>query len=83
MTIDEAIHMYEKDSIEYNILKYIKTYGSITRLDGVREWEYLKVPTRISDIRKKGIPIKTVMEKNTKRKGQHARYYWNGEGKGA
>lgn len=65
------------------ILQYIADFGSITSLDAIRELDCIRLPARISDLRKAGFPIVTTYEKRINRSGQtkrYARYSLDGDG---
>lgn len=59
------------------ILDYIAVNGSITQLDALREFGCMRLASRISDLKRLGIPIKRKMESSKNRYGEtisYARY---------
>ena len=59
------------------ILSYIEENKSITQLDALREFGCMRLASRISDLRRQGIPIKTTFETSKNRYGEpisYARY---------
>lgn len=55
------------------VLYYIQTYGSITQLDALRDLGVMRLALRISDLRKKGIPIKSDVVEVKNRFGEKCR----------
>ena len=69
--------MAEKLSQCERILDYIAENGSITQLDALREFGCMRLASRISDLKRQGIPIKRTMESAKNRYGEpisYARY---------
>ena len=69
--------MAEKLSQCERILDYIAENGSITQLDALREFGCIRLASRISDLKRQGIPIKRTMESAKNRYGEpisYARY---------
>lgn len=69
--------MAEKLSQCERILDYIAENGSITQLDALREFGCMRLASRISDLKRHGIPIKRTMESAKNRYGEpisYARY---------
>lgn len=59
------------------ILDYIAENGSITQLDALREFGCMRLASRISDLKRQGIPVKRTMETSKNRYGEpisYARY---------
>lgn len=59
------------------ILDYIAENGSITQLDALREFGCMRLASRISDLKRQGIPVKRTMETAKNRYGEpisYARY---------
>ena len=59
------------------ILKYIEENGSITQLDALRELGCMRLASRISDLKRQGVPVKRTMETAKNRYGEpisYARY---------
>lgn len=56
------------------ILLYMKTYGSITAMDAVREFGCMRLAARISDLRNSGVPIDDKYESNKNRFGDTVSY---------
>lgn len=59
------------------ILDYIAENGSITQLDALREFGCMRLASRVSDLKRQGVPIKRTMETSKNRYGEpisYARY---------
>lgn len=59
------------------ILSYIEENGSITQLDALREFGCMRLASRISDLKRQGVPVITKMETSKNRYGEpisYARY---------
>ena len=59
------------------ILEYISENGSITQLDALREFGCMRLASRISDLKRQGVPVKRTMETAKNRYGEpisYARY---------
>ena len=59
------------------ILSYIEENGSITQLDALREFGCMRLASRISDLKRQGIPVRRTMETSKNRYGEpisYARY---------
>lgn len=59
------------------IIEYIKTEGSITQLDALREFGCMRLASRVSELRKSGVPIVRTLETSKNRYGEpisYARY---------
>ena len=56
------------------ILRYIEDYGSITQLDALREFGCMRLASRVSDLRRQGVPIRTDPETSINRYGEKVRY---------
>ena len=52
------------------IMSYMQTYGSITQLDALREFGCFRLASRVNDLRRDGIRIKTEMVKAKNRFGE-------------
>lgn len=52
------------------IMQYIEQYGSITQLDVLREFGCMRLASRVNDLRRDGIKIKTEMVKAKNRFGE-------------
>lgn len=52
------------------IVKYMKEYGGITQLDALREFSCMRLASRISDLRRDGMRIKSEMVKAKNRYGE-------------
>lgn len=60
------------------IIAYLKEYGSITPLDALREFNCMRLATRVFELKKQGYKIKTVIEKAKNKSGEpvhYARYF--------
>ena len=59
------------------IMEYIKAEGSITQHDALREFGCMRLASRVSELRKAGVPIVKTLEKSKNRYGEpisYARY---------
>ena len=59
------------------IVQYIEENGSITQLDALREFGCMRLASRISDLKRQGVPVKRTMETSKNRYGEticYARY---------
>ena len=59
------------------IVQYIEENGSITQLDALREFGCMRLASRISDLKRQGIPVRRTMETSKNRYGEsicYARY---------
>lgn len=56
------------------ILNYIKSNGSITPLDALREFGCMRLASRITDIKAQGYDIISKLESNKNRYGDTVRY---------
>ena len=52
------------------IIQYMEQYGGITQLDALREFGCMRLASRISDLRRDGIRIKSEMVKAKNRFGE-------------
>lgn len=52
------------------ILDYMRRYGSITTLDAMLDLDILRLASRISELKKAGVPIKRDWAKVTNRHGE-------------
>jgi hypothetical protein len=52
------------------IMNYMERYGSITQIDALREFGCMRLASRISDLRRDGIRIKSEMVKAKNRFGE-------------
>ena len=52
------------------VLEYIDEFGSITQLEALRDLGVMRLASRISDIKKKGYPIKSEVETVKNRFGE-------------
>ena len=66
--------MAEKLSQCERILDYIAENGSITQIDALREFGCMRLASRISDLKRQGIPIKRKMETAKNRYGESVSY---------
>lgn len=67
------------------IARHLETYGSITSLEAMQECGIMRLASRISDLKRAGIPIKTEMVSGKNRFGENTSYakYWLDESKEA
>lgn len=59
------------------IVEYMKVEGSITQLDALREFGCMRLASRISELKKAGVPIVRELEQSKNRYGEpisYARY---------
>lgn len=56
------------------ILNYMETEGSITQLDALKEFGCMRLASRISELRRAGVPIKRTMEASKNRYGEKVYY---------
>ncbi len=56
------------------ILDYIAENGSITQADAMREFGCMRLASRISDLKRQGIPVKSTMETSKNRWGDTVSY---------
>lgn len=64
------------------VLEYMEEFGSITALDAIRDLGVYRLASRISDLKKMGVPIDRKMELVPNRYGKKsnvARYSLGGE----
>lgn len=63
---------------EQRILKYIEDHGSITALDAMRDIGVMRLSSRISEMRRKGINIQQRKEQTENRYGERCNIvrYW-------
>lgn len=64
------------------ILAYIEEFGSITQVDALRDLGCMRLASRISDLKKQGIPIQSEVEAVKNRYGETChikRYRLGGE----
>lgn len=56
------------------IMRHLNDYHSITQLDALREYGIMRLASRISELRRKGVPIIRSMEMGRNRYGEPTRY---------
>ncbi len=56
------------------ILDYMRSNGSITPLDAMREFGCMRLASRINDLKRQGIGITSTIEANINRYGEKIRY---------
>ena len=56
------------------ILRYIDEKGSITQLDALREFGCMRLASRVSDLKRQGVPLKRTMETSQNRYGEPVSY---------
>lgn len=59
------------------VIRHLQEYGSISSLEAMQEYGIMRLASRISDLRKTGIPIRREMVKGKNRYGEvtsYARY---------
>lgn len=60
------------------IIRHLKDYGSISSLEAMQEYGIMRLASRISDLKKAGIPIRRELVSRKNRYGEntsYARYY--------
>lgn len=60
------------------IIDYIEEFGSITQLEAIKDLGIMRLASRVSEMRKRGIPITSKMEEGKNRWGEkinYKRYY--------
>lgn len=60
------------------IVRHLRDYGSITSMEAMREYGIMRLASRISDLKKAGMPIRAEMVSGKNRYGEttsYARYY--------
>ena len=53
------------------VLAYIEEFGSITQLEALKDLGVMRLASRISDLKKQGVPIKSDVETVTNRFGEN------------
>ncbi len=56
------------------VLSYMRKFGSITPIDALREFGCMRLASRISDLRKRGVPIEKNMKSAKNRFGDNVSY---------
>ena len=56
------------------ILSYLEENKSITQIDALREFGCMRLASRISDLKRQGIPVRRTMETSKNRYGEPVRY---------
>lgn len=56
------------------ILRHLEDYGSITSLEALREYGIMRLSSRISDMKKAGLPVHKEMVKGKNRYGEPVSY---------
>ena len=56
------------------VLRHLKTYGSITPIEALREYGIMRLASRISDLKKDGIPITKSIKKHINQFGEPTHY---------
>ena len=67
------------------ILRHLRDYGSISSMEAVQEYGIMRLASRISDLKKAGIPIRREMVAGNNRYGEatsYARYSMDQGGAG-
>lgn len=71
-----------KETQSDKILDYMERFGSITQYDALMDLGVMRLASRISDLKKHGVPIKSEMETVQNRFGENCkikRYSLGGE----
>lgn len=66
--------MAEKLTQCERIMRYIEETGSITQIDALREFGCMRLASRISDLKRQGVPVKRTMETAKNRYGEPVSY---------
>lgn len=61
---------HSKPTQNERVVQYIEDYGSITQLDAIRDLGAMRLTSRVSDLRKQGVPIVSSFEKVKNRYGE-------------
>ena len=64
---------HSKPSQNERILDYIREYGGITQLEALKELGVMRLASRISDLRRRGYPITSQVERVKNRYGEPCR----------
>lgn len=56
------------------VLRHLEDYGSITSLIAMREYGIMRLASRISDLKKRGVPIRKETVRGKNRYGEPTRY---------
>lgn len=64
---------HSKPTQNERILDYIREYGGITQLEALKELGVMRLASRISDLRRRGYPIRSEVEQVTNRYGETCR----------
>lgn len=56
------------------ILRHMEDYGSITSLEAVKEYGIMRLASRISDLKRLGVPISKTTERGKNRYGEATNY---------
>lgn len=65
------------------VIRHLRDYGSITSMEAVRDYGIMRLASRISDLKKAGMPIRVEMISGKNRYGEnisYARYRLEKEG---
>ena len=62
--------MTQKDKI----MRHLETYGSITPLEALEEYGIMRLASRVSDLKKKGVHITREIKTSKNRFGETVRY---------
>lgn len=56
------------------IIRHLEAFGSITSLEAMQEYGIMHLASRISDLKKVGVPIRSEMVKSRNRYGEGTSY---------
>lgn len=56
------------------ILRHLQTFGAITSLEAIQDYGILRLASRISDLRKEGLPIRREMVSGRNRYGENTSF---------
>lgn len=66
------------------VIRHLRDYGSITSAEAMQDYGIMRLASRISDLKKSGMPIRVEMVGGKNRYGEavnYARYYLEKEGR--
>lgn len=56
------------------VLRHLKDYGEISQLDALREYGIMRLASRVSELKKRGVNISVTMATGRNRYGEKTRY---------
>lgn len=64
----------QEESQKHIVLKHLKEHGSLTQKEAIELYEIYRLASRISELRRMGLEIQTIMVDNLRNSGRHAKY---------